>query len=71
MQRAEVSITTPFIRLEALLKLAGVCDTGGMAKQVIQAGDVSVDGQVCTQRGRKLYPGAVVSLAGVELTVTT
>ena len=70
MQKADIPIVTEFIRLDALLKLANVCETGGMAKQIIQDGEVKVDGEVCTQRGRKLRPGMVVELEGVRLTVT-
>ncbi|MCD8005295.1 MAG: RNA-binding S4 domain-containing protein [Oscillospiraceae bacterium] len=67
MQRLEVSIHTEFIKLDALLKLAGVCDTGGMAKQAVQQGDVKVNGQVCTMRGKKLRPGDEVEVGGQVL----
>lgn len=66
----EIKITTEFIKLEALLKFAGVTETGGEAKSAIQAGEVKVNGEVCTMRGKKLRPGDTVSLPGVELTVT-
>ena len=66
----EVKITTEFIKLEALLKFAGVTETGGEAQGAIQAGEVKVNGEVCTMRGKKLRPGDKVSLPGVELTVT-
>ncbi len=56
----QIQIDTPFIRLDALLKFCGACGTGGEAKQRIQSGEVLVNGQVCTQRGRKLVPGNVV-----------
>ena len=52
-----VPISTEFIRLDALLKLAGLADTGGSAKQMVQAGEILVNGEICTQRGRKLRPG--------------
>ena len=68
--KTEVKITTEFIKLDALLKFAGVMDTGGEAKEAIQAGEVKVNGQVCAMRGKKLRPGDVVSLSGVELEVT-
>lgn len=70
MQRQTVQITTEYIKLEALLKFAGVTETGGEAKQAIQDGEVKVNGEVCTMRGRKLRPGDVVALPGVELTVS-
>lgn len=70
MQVQQVRITTEYIKLEALLKFAGVTDTGGEAKSVIQAGEVKVNGEVCEMRGKKLRPGDVVELDGVKVTVT-
>lgn len=52
-----VIITTEFIKLEAAMKLADAVPSGGMAKTEIQEGNVSVNGEVCTMRGKKLYPG--------------
>lgn len=52
-----VVIATEFIKLEAALKFANATESGGMAKAVIQDGLVSVNGEVCTMRGKKLYPG--------------
>lgn len=66
----QIEIYTEFIRLQELLKLAGVMPTGGMAKEVIADGLVTVNGTVCTQRGRKLYPGDRAALEGIELVVT-
>ena len=65
-----IAIHTEFIKLQDLLKFAGATDTGGEAKNLIQDGQVSVNGEVCLQRGKKLRPGDVVSLTGRELTVT-
>ncbi len=62
----KIEITTEFIKLEALLKFAAVTGTGGEAKLLIADGRVSVNGEVCTQRGKKLYPGDRVSLEGFE-----
>ena len=70
MESRTVSISTEFIRLDALLKFAGLCDTGGEAKERIQNGDASVNGEVCTMRGKKLRPGDVAELSGVRVTVT-
>jgi len=64
-----IEITTEFIKLQDLLKFAGVCDTGGEAKIAIQEGDVSVNGEVCTMRGKKIRPGDEVELNGMQLTV--
>ena len=59
-----VVIGTEFIKLEAALKFANAVESGGMAKAVIQEGDVLVNGEVCTMRGKKLYPGDVVTFMG-------
>ena len=70
MQKETVQITTEFIKLDALLKFAGVCETGGAAKEAVQGGDVSVNGQVCTMRGKKIRPGDEVTVGGqVALTI--
>ena len=69
MDRQEVKISTEFIKLDALLKFAGLTETGGEAKEAVQAGRVKDNGQVCTMRGKKLRPGDVVELDGTELTV--
>ena len=65
-----VTITTEFIKLQDLLKLANLVGTGGEAKIVIQNGDVSVNGEVCTMRGKKIRPGDMVAFDGKELTVS-
>ena len=52
-----VVIGTEFIKLEAALKFANATQSGGMAKAVIQDGLVAVNGDICTMRGKKLYPG--------------
>lgn len=53
----EVSIKTEFIKLDQLLKFSGLCDTGGFAKELIQQGEVRVNGEVCTMRGKKIRSG--------------
>ena len=65
----EVVITTEFIRLQELLKFAALVSTGGEAKLMISGGGVSVNGETCLQRGKKLRPGDVVCCRGQELTV--
>ena len=52
-----VAITTEFIKLESAMKLANIVISGGSAKNEIQEGYVTVNGEVCTMRGKKLYPG--------------
>ena len=64
-----IPITTEYIKLDALLKFAGVVGTGGEAKQAIEAGEVAVNGEVCTMRGKKLRPGDRVVFAGQELEI--
>lgn len=64
MQKEHIQITTEFIKLDSLLKFAGVVGTGGEAKDAIQSGDVTVNGEVCTMRGKKIRPGDVVELGG-------
>lgn len=65
----EIAITTEYIKLEALLKLANAVGSGGEAKILIQEGAVSVNGAMCTMRGKKLRPGDRVSFQGQELLV--
>ena len=52
-----LAIQTEFIKLEAALKYANLTSTGGEAKVEILEGNVLVNGEVCTMRGKKLYPG--------------
>lgn len=66
----EIAIQTEYIKLEALLKFAALVGTGGEAKALIQEGRVLVNGEVCTQRGKKLRPGDKVALGGNEILVT-
>ncbi|UZQ54257.1 RNA-binding S4 domain-containing protein [Trichothermofontia sichuanensis B231] len=57
------------IKLDQFLKWVGVAATGGQAKVMIQAGEVRVNGEVVTQRGRKLKPGDRVTVGGQSFTV--
>lgn len=65
----DISISTDFIKLDSLLKFSGLADTGGFAKDVIQNGEVSVNGEICTMRGKKIRSGDVVSFDGREVRV--
>ena len=65
-----VVIGTEFIKLESAMKLANIMPSGGSAKQEIQAGFVSVNGEVCTMRGKKLYPGDRFSFDGAEYLIS-
>ena len=64
-----ISIITEYIKLQDLLKLAAAVQTGGEAKLVIQEGDVTVNGEVCTMRGKKLRPGDDVCFNGQHYAV--
>lgn len=60
----KIKIDTEFIRLDSLLKLTGMVDTGGQAKFIIQAGEVEVNGEQCTMRGKKMRPGDIAKYNG-------
>lgn len=60
MQKQTFLLEGEYIRLDDLLKLTGCVETGGMAKVLIQSGGVTLDGEVCTMRGKKLRGGEVV-----------
>ena len=70
MTETTQEIPTPFIRLDALLKLTGLAETGGQAKWMVLEGQVKVGGEVCLQRGRKLYPGDRMEAGNRAVTVT-
>lgn len=64
-----IKIDTEYIRLDALLKLAGAFETGGQAKVSIQNAEVLVNGEVCTMRGKKMREGDSAQFAGVTYRV--
>lgn len=70
MEKETVKITTEFIKLDSLLKFAGLCDTGGFAKELVQQGKVKVNGEVCTMRGKKIRPGDTVEVDKYLVEVT-
>ncbi|MBR1780259.1 MAG: RNA-binding S4 domain-containing protein [Oscillospiraceae bacterium] len=63
------TITTEYIKLQDLLKYEGLCETGGVAKLRIQDGEVQVNGEVCTMRGKKLRSGDRVTIDGTTVTI--
>ena len=65
MNYREISIKGDFIRLDSAMKLADMVVTGGHAKIVIQEGEVKVNGEVCTMRGKKLHVGDQVEFDGL------
>ena len=69
MKESTISITTEFIKKEAQLKYASLVCSGGEAKIRIQEGEVQVNGEVCTMRGKKIRPGDTVTLGEETVTV--
>ena len=69
MTEERVKISTEYIKLQDLLKFTGAVETGGEAKEVIQAGEVLVNDDVCTMRGKKLRPGDVAQFDGKRFVV--
>ena len=65
----KIKIDSEFIKLDSLLKLSGIVPTGGAAKIFIQDGEVKVNGEVCTMRGKKIRVGDKVSLFNEEIEV--
>lgn len=60
----KIKISEEFIRLDSLMKYAGMCSSGGRAKYLIQNGEVLFNGEVCTMRGKKIRPGDTVTYNG-------
>lgn len=58
----DIQIETEFIKLDQLLKFSNIAPTGGIAKEMIADGIVSVNGEICTMRGKKIRSGDVVSV---------
>lgn len=65
----DVQVKPPFIKLSQFLKFANAIYSGGEAKTVIIEGMVKVNGEVCTERGKKLYDGYIVSFENEEYKV--
>ena len=65
-----VVIGTEFIKLESAMKLANIIPSGGTAKMVIQDGLVNVNDEVCTMRGKKLYPGDTFTYEGLKYLIS-
>ena len=61
-EQIEVEIRSEFIKLDSLLKYAGVVETGGIGKEIIFEGRIKVNGEVCTMRGKKIRPGDKVQI---------
>lgn len=62
----KIEISTPFIKLDQFLKFSGAALSGGEAKEMVAAGIVSVNGEICLIRGKKLFPGNVVEISAED-----
>jgi len=69
MQQLEFQLRGEFVELNQLLKLTGVCDSGGAGKALVAEGVVSVDGQVESRKTAKIRAGQVVTLGDVRIVV--
>lgn len=67
----KVAIRGEYIKLDALLKFAGLVETGGEAKLIIQNGDVKINGECCTQRCKKIVPGTIVRMGSSAILVVS
>jgi ribosome-associated protein len=68
-QQIEFQLRGEFVALNDLLKLAGVCDSGGAGKVLVAEGEVSVDGVVETRKTAKIRSGQVVSIGDVQVSI--
>ncbi len=70
MQKEKIKINTEFIKLEQLIKFAGITPTGGQAKELVEAGVCYVNGEVCLMRGKKIRAGDKLAVDGeIEIEV--
>ena len=69
MQRLEFTLNSDYVELNQLLKLAGVCDSGGAGKMMVASGAVAVDGKVELRKTCKIRAGQVITLGDVEIKV--
>lgn len=72
MKEISIKIKTEFIKLDSLLKFAGLVETGADGKLIILEGRIKVNGEICTMRGKKIYPGMKVQIPEIdsEISVT-
>lgn len=69
IKNEKVYIKTPFIKLDQFLKFCGMAETGGHAKEIVAEGAVSVNGETCLMRGKKIYPGDVLEIDDFRIEV--
>ncbi|MBR1862975.1 MAG: RNA-binding S4 domain-containing protein [Ruminococcus sp.] len=65
-KQIEVSIKTEYIKLDSLLKFAGIVETGGIGKEIILEERIKVNGEICTMRGKKIRPGDRVQIDEIK-----
>ncbi|AHM55371.1 S4 domain-containing protein [Peptoclostridium acidaminophilum DSM 3953] len=65
----KIDITSEYIKLDQLLKYAEVTSSGGESKIMIQNGEVKVNGEVETRRGKKIFPGDIVEVGGEKIEI--
>lgn len=65
----DIEITTEFIKLDQFLKFAAVVESGGIAKELIKDEQITVNNDICTMRGKKLYNGDIIEALGQKLRV--
>ncbi len=65
----DIKIKEEYIKLDSLLKLSGLAETGGHAKLIIKEGLVLVNGEVCTMRGKKMRNGDIAEIDGEKIRV--
>lgn len=70
MQTIDFRLEGEYVELNQLLKLSGLCDSGGAGKMIVASGDVKVDGKTELRKTCKIRAGQVVTLAGVKIRVT-
>ena len=66
MKTLKVNITTEYIKLDSLLKFAGLVETGADGKLIVKEGRVQVNGEVCLMRGKKITPDNKVYIPEID-----
>ncbi|MBQ4101245.1 MAG: RNA-binding S4 domain-containing protein [Oscillospiraceae bacterium] len=69
MSTERIKIHTEFIKLDQLLKFAGIAETGGHAKEIVAEGVVYLNGELCTERGKKIRAGDKITLDDIVLEI--
>ncbi|WP_295154719.1 RNA-binding S4 domain-containing protein [uncultured Ruminococcus sp.] len=65
-KQKEILITSEFIKLDSLLKFAGIVETGGIGKEIILEERIKVNGEICTMRGKKIREGDKVQIDEIK-----